>query len=321
MGNQVTLTFAGEDQDLRKSFDDVGKDAQHMADQVGEATGRAAERFDYLSSQSSMLSGGIGDVGGALTAAFGEDSAIGAFGAEMERVGTIVMGFTGLMDLALFATNNLKLATLAKAGADRVAAAAQWLMNTALFASPLTWVVAGIVAVIAVIVLIAKKTDWFSTAWNKAWGWIKTAASNTWNWLKQIPGWIGTAFAKVADFISAPYRKAFNLISDAWNATIGKLSWTVPDWIPGIGGKTISVPNLPHFHAGGVIPGVRGQAVPFLGLAGERVSSPASSASGGELVIRGDGSRLGDALVELIQLAMVTRSGDPAALGIRIERR
>jgi hypothetical protein len=319
MANQVTLTFAGETAGAEQAFDRVGASAEQMTVRVTQGTNEVAERFDYLSSQSSLLSGGIGDVGGALTLAFGEDNPIGQFGAEMERVGGIVMGFTGLMDLAVFATNNLKVATLAKAAADKVGAVRQWAMNSALLASPITWIIGGIVLLVAAIVLIATKTDWFSRAWRVSWKWVKDAASNTWEFLKKIPGWVGSAFAKVADYISRPYRAAFNAIARAWNSTIGRLSWSVPDWIPGIGGNSISVPNLPTFHAGGTVPGFPGEEVLIRAMAGEKVSATGRG-GGGEIVIRGDGSQLADALVEIIKMAMITRNGDPRELGLRVAR-
>lgn len=319
MSNTLVLKFSGEPADLSAAFKTVGDDAERMGQRTAESAERMAERFDYVSGQSSMLSGGIGDIGGSLTAAFGEDSAIGAFGAEMERVGTILMAVTGASDLMLFATNNLRLAQLRQAAATRIQTIAQWASNTALLASPLTWIVLAIGAVIAVIVLIATKTDWFQKGWRAAWGWIKTAASNTWDFLKKIPGWIGTAFAKVADFISKPYRTAFNLISRAWNATVGKLSWTVPGWVPIIGGNTISVPKLPEFHSGGIIPGVVGTAVPFMGIAGERVSGIASRDGAGAPVAVTAGDELIRALLDrLARHVSTSRSGDPSAYGIRI---
>lgn len=320
MANQVVLTFAGEGQQLKSTFADVGMGAQQMADDSHRASMRMADGFDYASSQSSMLSGGIGDVGGALTAAFGEDSGIGQLGAEMERYGAIVMGVTGIMDLALFATNNLKLATMAKAAADRVAAGAQWLLNAAQLASPTTWIIIGIVALIAVIVLIAKRTDWFSKAWGAAWGWIKKSAQNVWNWLKQIPGWTRDAFGKIGNYILAPYKWAFNQIARAWNSTVGRLSWTVPGWIPFIGGNTVSVPNLPTFHAGGRVPGAPGQNVVAMLQAGERVTNAAGAGSDREEWVRLDMGELGEALLGPISRAVGRRGGSVTALGVRVTR-
>jgi hypothetical protein len=323
MANQVTLTFGGRTEPLEQATDRAGQAVEVMAVRVTDATNASGERFDHLSAQSSLLSGGIGDVGGALTEAFGENTAIGEFGAKLESASAVVTGFTGIMDLGVFATNNFKLASAASAvqtgvtsAATKAAAAAQWLMNTALLASPITWIVVGIVALIAVIVLIARKTDWFSTAWRASWGWIKRAASNSWDFIKKIPGWIGQAFSKVAGYITAPYRAAFNFISRAWNNTIGQLSFTFPSWIPGIGGNSISVPHLPQFHSGGVVPGFRGQAVPILAQAGERVSTPGGGGVD-RVELGSDGSRLGDALVELIAEAVRRKGGRPDQLGLR----
>lgn len=327
MSNQVTLTFAGKSQPLETSFDKVGKSAEVMKVRVTDATNAAGERFDHLSSQSSLLSGGIGDVGGALTEAFGDDTAIGQFGAKMESASAVVMGFTGIADLAVFATNNLKLATIGQTIASKTAAAAtkvwagvQWLMNTALLASPITWIVIGVVALVAVIILIAKRTNWFSTAWRAAWGWIKTAASNTWEFLKKIPGWIGTAFKKIADFITLPFRVAFNAVAKLWNNTIGQLSWTVPSWVPVVGGNSISAPRLPTFHSGGTVPGIVGRPTMALLQAGETVTSIAGGGGGG-MVITGTLTIRGDGLVDIIATEVSgSRGGRASALGIGTTR-
>jgi hypothetical protein len=324
MANQVTLTFAGKEQPLVQSMDRVGGASDVMAVRITDAANSSGEKLDYLSSQSSLLSGGIGDIGGAITTAFGEDTAIGQFGAKMEEASAVVTGFTGVMDLGVFATNNFKVASAASAvqtgitsAATKVWAGVQWLLNTALLASPITWIVVGIVALIAVIVLIAKRTDWFSRAWGAAWKWIKTAASNTWDYLKRIPGWLSSAFSRVADFISRPFKSAFNLIARAWNNTVGRLSFTFPAWIPGIGGNGFSVPNLPTFHSGGTVPGVKGTPTVALLRAGEVVNT-GSEGAGGEQWVRLDMGELGEALIGPIAKAMGRKGGRPEALGILV---
>ncbi len=185
--------------------------------------------------------------------------------------------------------------------------AAQWAWNAAQLASPVTWIILAIVALVAVIVLIATKTDWFQRAWRASWGWIKDAAANTWDFLKKIPGWLGTAFSVVAKAITAPFRAAFNFIADAWNHTIGSLSWSVPGWVPFIGGNTINVPNLPKFHSGGVVPGAPGSEQLAILQAGETVT-PAGAAPA--LVIRSGGAALDDLLVEVLSRAVRDRGGN-----------
>lgn len=158
--------------------------------------------------------------------------------------------------------------------------AAQWVWNASLFASPVTWIVAGIALLVGAIILIATKTNWLQDIWKAAWSGIKSAAEAVWNWIKQIPGWLTSAFSTVGNAISAPFRAAFNGIASLWNNTVGQLSWTVPDWVPIIGGSNLSVPKIPTFHTGGVVDGVPGQEVLALLQAGETVT-PAGRAPGG----------------------------------------
>ncbi len=164
-------------------------------------------------------------------------------------------------------------------GVVALVTAAQWAWNAAQLASPMTWIIIGIVALVAVIVLIATKTQWFQRAWSASWSWIKKAASNTWDYMKKIPGWLKTAFSKVASFLTLPFRTAFNYIASAWNNTIGRLSWTVPGWVPGIGGNSISVPNIPKFHQGGTVPGAPGSEMLAVVQAGEEIT-PAGGGGG-----------------------------------------
>lgn len=330
MANTVKLTFTGEDKPLTDSFGRVGKASQQMGDDVGKASARVGEA-------SGEAANGFGKVGEAADNSerniIGVHDVIDGTATIMQGPGKqgIVAYLQGWADLAgglaplLLQLAETKVATIAQAAAQKVAAAGtkvwaatQWLMNTALLASPITWIVVGIVALIAVIVLIATKTDWFSKAWRASWSWIKSAAESTWNFLKKIPGWIGSAFSKVANFILTPYKAAFNGIARAWNNTVGRLSWSVPGWIPFIGGNTISVPQLPTFHSGGIVPGPVGSPQVALLQGGEEVRSRASAGGGDVVPIGSDGSRLGDTLMALIKEAAERAGGRPGLLGIKV---
>jgi len=72
-------------------------------------------------------------------------------------------------------------------------------------------------------------------------------------WVKDLPGLVVTAFKDLASIIFAPWKMAFNLIASAWDDTVGKLSFHLPGWIPGLGGKGFSMPQIPHLAAGGVV--------------------------------------------------------------------
>jgi len=69
----------------------------------------------------------------------------------------------------------------------------------------------------------------------------------------KVGGLINAALAGIADLITRPFKAAFNAIADLWNNTIGKLEWTVPDWIPGIGGNRVEVPDIPRFQTFGAL--------------------------------------------------------------------
>jgi TP901 family phage tail tape measure protein len=101
--------------------------------------------------------------------------------------------------------------------------------------------------------------DAISNAISAAWNVIKgafyniiTGISTVWGFFQTAKDIIGNVFTNIADAISGPFRTAFNFISDAWNNTVGKLSWSVPGWVPVIGGNTISAPKLPRFAEGGI---------------------------------------------------------------------
>lgn len=319
-GNTMTLTIAGDSKGAEDAFGRVGDSARQMGERVersGDAFERVRERADDVDTKAmgfrDTLTGIQDGTEGVKRAAAGD------WGFE-----TLLLLGTGVGDLASGLFNFL----IPAAKSMRLA---QLGLNTAFLTSPITWIIIGIVALVAVIVLIATKTDWFQRAWKAAWGWIKNAAGaawdwikekslGVWEWLKDLPGKLKSAFSRAGEFISAPFKAGFNAISRAWNNTVGRLSWTVPGWVPGIGGNSISVPNLPTFHAGGVVPGYPGQAVPIMAQAGETVTANGGGRAGGELVIGSDGSAIGDALIEILALAMQRRGGDPAALGLRVAR-
>jgi hypothetical protein len=195
-------------------------------------------------------------------------------------------------------------------GVTGLVTAAQWAWNAAQDASPTTWIVVAIGALVAVIVLIATKTHWFQNIWKASWSGIKAAASNTWDFLKNIPRWLGTAFSKVGSAITAPFRWAFNYIADAWNNTIGGLHFTVPGWVPGIGGNSFGVPYIPHFHEGGIVPGVPGSNQLALLQAGEEVRSVSGAGGRDVLLIKSGGTELDDVLVEILSRAVRRRGGN-----------
>lgn len=100
---------------------------------------------------------------------------------------------------------------------NRIWTATQWQLNASMFASPIFWVIAAVVALIAIIVLIATKTTWFQTAWAATWNFIKSftagavaAIGSTLNWFASLPGKIAGWFGSAKDWA---VRKMTELVS------------------------------------------------------------------------------------------------------------
>jgi len=184
-----------------------------------------------------------------------------------------------------------KVAAIAGAAATGIATAAQWLWNAAFAASGIGAIIMLIGLLIAAIIYVATQTTWFQDLWHAIWNkigdpvkkafdfvksyaefiwgavadgikWIVNylVSSYTWaintvvsafNWILNVPGKIADAFNWVAGAIAGAFKWAFNQIAWAWNNTAGRLSFTMPDWIPGMGGNSFSMPRLPTLDTGG----------------------------------------------------------------------
>jgi len=73
-------------------------------------------------------------------------------------------------------------------------------------------------------------------------------ATDAWNGLiRLIQGaWhtINNAMSGIADVLKYPFKVAIDAIKSLWNNTIGRFSFTVPSWVPGLGGKGWSMPRM-----------------------------------------------------------------------------
>lgn len=72
------------------------------------------------------------------------------------------------------------------------------------------------------------------------------------NWKKAFQGLadiVKGVFNGITEAVKAPIRG----IAKVWNSTVGKISFEVPDWVPGMGGKGFSVPKIPEFAKGGIV--------------------------------------------------------------------
>lgn len=93
------------------------------------------------------------------------------------------------------------------AKASKVAAAAQSIFNAALWTSPITWVVAGIAAVVAGLTLFFTKTETGRELWarftellGQGWDWVVAKFQSGWESIKAVAGFMKDAFTGLMDF-------------------------------------------------------------------------------------------------------------------------
>ena len=81
-------------------------------------------------------------------------------------------------------------------------------------------------------------------------------------------------FGGVYDIITYPFRRAMDMIKWLWNSTVGGFGFTVPNWIPLVGGKEFRIPEMA---AGGI---VRRPTVALIGEAGPEAVVPLDQYNG-----------------------------------------
>lgn len=125
----------------------------------------------------------------------------------------------------------------------------------------------------SVVNTVKRKWDEVSTKVRQVWQAIKNIISDRIDSVKRMVESAKSRVSAMFDPLKNAAKKVFNTVAKFWNNTIGKLSFTAPSWVPGIGGKGFSMPQLPTYHTGGEVLGPRGQEVPIMALGGERVLS------------------------------------------------
>lgn len=150
----------------------------------------------------------------------------------------------------------------------------------------------AIAALVAALVLAYKKSETFREAVDEMFSFIKTAVGFS---VDLIKGYL--------NMVLGFYKTIFNGIAKAWNSTIGKLKFSVPDWVPVIGGKGFSVPDIPQLANGGI---VTGPTLAMIGEAGPEAVIPLDKAGGfGNVTININATvadeRLGDVIVNALR--------------------
>ena len=162
----------------------------------------------------------------------------------------IIAGAIGGIAAAIITAN---VAIKAWTVATQIATGIQWLFNAAMTANPIGLIIVGIGALIAAIVLAWNKFDWFRNGVIAIFNSVKNAVTGSLDVIKSL----------FNAYLNG-YKFVFNQIAKLWNSTIGKIGFTVPDWVPFVGGKSFDVPDIPMLADGGIV------TKPTLAMIGER---------------------------------------------------
>jgi len=170
----------------------------------------------------------------------------------------------------------LAAAVIAYKTAVQIATTIQTIFNITLAANPIGLVVAALVVLGTGLVIAYKKFETFRAVVDVVFGAVKKG--------------VQIMVDYVVNYVSAlvtVFKTVFNTIADLWNATLGGLSFEIPDWVPGIGGKGFTIPEMGKIGGGGStgsmapVGGDKNLGVPIPSSAGGSVVVAAPSVAGG----------------------------------------
>lgn len=231
---------------------------------------------------------------------------------------------------------------------------AQKALNFAMKMNPIGLVVTAIMLLVGALILAYKKSDTFRRIVDGAFRGVQKAAKFAFDWVKDnwplllaiitgpiglavlaisknkdkivgffraIPGGVEKAFKGLAGMISSPFTSAFASVKSLWNSTVGGFGFTVPDWVPGVGGNSFHIPEMARggIRGGYAIVGERGRELVRLPQGSSVIPNGTTESmlaggggNGGRFVLelRSDGSRMMDLLVEILRQAIRERGGD-----------
>jgi len=283
VSDALAKAYAGNDKGLKaldprmktllKDGLDVEGAMSVLADTFG---GDAAAAADTAEGRFKRLSIGLAETKESIGAAL--LPAIQAVLPYIERLGTwaqentttflVVGGAIAGIATAILAVNfAMKAWTAATAAFTAVQAA----FNAVMALNPIFLMVALFVAVGAALVVLQMKFNIFGKVFEA----VGNTASTVFNGIKTGFAAVVTAVSGYVNGLVAVYKGLFNGIATVWNNTVGKLSFKIPGWVPGIGGKGFDVPEIPMLAEGGI---VNSPTLAMIGEAGPEAVVPLNRA-------------------------------------------
>lgn len=245
MSSEIELEFTGDAKSAVRAMDQVGDGAKDMARDLDGAQDKS-RKFGRSVNE---IEDGLGNASGKfrdtndLVSGFAD-----SVGLTLPPQAQLLMGFADMAD----GLSGLLGPALVKAKA------AMRGLNATMRANPILSVIGVVTLLVGAFVLAYQKSETFRKIVDGAMKGIRKAVEWLWEGAKKVFWNLGDAFRalgrgakKVAETLTTPYRLAFNAIAGLWNNTVGKLSFKVPGWVPGIGGNGFEVPDIPTFANGG----------------------------------------------------------------------
>lgn len=153
----------------------------------------------------------------------------------------------------------------------------------------LSWVMSFLDWVASVILELPRKLGEIAS---KIWGWITDTALD-------IPKKALEIGKGLLQGLWDGVKAVWNGFANWWNDHVGSIGFKVPSWVPRVGGKEFSLPDMPTFHTGtSIVPGRIGQEVLAVLQAGERVVP-----IGGRSTAGGDGGGRNVVTIGKVELA------------------
>lgn len=274
MAREIRVDLTGDTKAFERSMKSAGDSVEALEADLKSTAGQASKFDSAIDTTTDKLGGATNGFRSTADLAGGLGDVLG-----ISAVGPIAGYATGMADIA-DGLGGLLAPALAKSKAAFLA------MNATLMANPIFLVIAALVALTAAFVIAYKKSETFREIVNGAFDAVKRGAQAFADAVVKSVKWAADKLGDVAELIIRPYREAFRAIAWLWNNTVGRLSFSIPGWVPGVGGNGFDVPDIPMLAKGGIVNG------PTLAMIGERgpeavvpLSGPNSRGIGGGVTV------------------------------------
>ena len=304
-GSSATWDNATKQQVILAAITKQGGDAWG---QFAAQSGTAAEQQQIAQASIETASAQIGGVflpimakGAEYVAQFGQWAAQNA--GTVQLIGGIIAGLAATILLVAGAVKVWSIYQAVMNTVQAIQTSEQWANNAAWLASPVTWIVLGIIAAIALLVAAGiwlyenwdSVTQFLGSAFSAAGDWIMSIGNGIATWWNGLWTGISDTFSNIwngiIDFFKGVINGYLGLVGGLANGIIGlingaidginSISVDIPSWVPLIGGQHwgLHIPHIPTFSIPALATGgiITAPTIALVGEAGPEAVVPLSS--------------------------------------------